>query len=410
MREFDRLGRPEFLRKYGFGPAVRYFVVHEGREYDSKALAGVAYGYQHRDEGPLRGGTVDFYGGQRTVVKQLRQLGFEVRDAADQEAPARSVSAETSPPRFWLKLVYNDEREDPVEYWRRASWVSDAHETLPNGRPKLRLDGQPTRQPSYAVGDELVVYDLEFERCPARLRVRTPPKFDPDRVGREGSPGDAARWGWLTEVELIAVLPAEDAPALGDLRVHPRSIRQRDHISLRQDQYAEAVRRISSGEDGGGLPDRPAARRRRSERVPIEAMNVEEVVLRDPPESRSKVMRRSEQRLVRSYAEFLEAAGRKISRRKIYDSDGEGPLYCDLYDESRGNLVEAKAAATRAAVRMAIGQLKDYRRFIRSCNRLALLTEERPRRDLERLLRREQISVVWRSGDHFEDNAGGRFT
>lgn len=41
--ERDELGREAFLKKYGFGEARSYVVVHEGREYDSKAaVAGVA--------------------------------------------------------------------------------------------------------------------------------------------------------------------------------------------------------------------------------------------------------------------------------------------------------------------------------------------------------------------------------
>jgi hypothetical protein len=44
MGEFDRLGRDAFLAKYGFGGARAYFLVHEGRRYDSKAIVGAAHG------------------------------------------------------------------------------------------------------------------------------------------------------------------------------------------------------------------------------------------------------------------------------------------------------------------------------------------------------------------------------
>ncbi len=50
-------------------------IVHEGEEYDSKAIAGVAHGIQHPEMGPLTSG--DFTGGGQTVSK-LRSLGFEV--------------------------------------------------------------------------------------------------------------------------------------------------------------------------------------------------------------------------------------------------------------------------------------------------------------------------------------------
>ena len=39
LDEFDRLGRESFLAQYGFGPARRYFLLHRGMRYDSKAIA-----------------------------------------------------------------------------------------------------------------------------------------------------------------------------------------------------------------------------------------------------------------------------------------------------------------------------------------------------------------------------------
>ena len=81
MAEFDELGRDEFLRRYGYGPAKRYFIREDGREYDSKAIAGVAVGFQHPQRGPLRSG--EFSGGEGTVKPQLERLGFTIveRDA-----------------------------------------------------------------------------------------------------------------------------------------------------------------------------------------------------------------------------------------------------------------------------------------------------------------------------------------
>jgi hypothetical protein len=38
IEEYDRLGREDFLRGYGFGPARDYRVMFNGREYDSKAI------------------------------------------------------------------------------------------------------------------------------------------------------------------------------------------------------------------------------------------------------------------------------------------------------------------------------------------------------------------------------------
>jgi hypothetical protein len=77
VREYDALGRDRFLEKYGFRPARSYFLVVEGRDYDSKAIVGVAHGYQFPAAGPLR--PEDFSGGQSTVKRKLDGLGFDVR-------------------------------------------------------------------------------------------------------------------------------------------------------------------------------------------------------------------------------------------------------------------------------------------------------------------------------------------
>ena len=76
VAEFDQIGRDAFLDKYGFGRARRYFLVHGGRRYDSKAIVGVAYGLQFPAVGPLR--PRDFTGGDATVKRRLKALGFEV--------------------------------------------------------------------------------------------------------------------------------------------------------------------------------------------------------------------------------------------------------------------------------------------------------------------------------------------
>jgi 5-methylcytosine-specific restriction protein A len=76
VAEFDRLGRDAFLTKHGFKNARQYFLVRGGRRYDSKAIAGVAHGYQFPDQGALR--AADFSGGEATVARVLGNLGFRV--------------------------------------------------------------------------------------------------------------------------------------------------------------------------------------------------------------------------------------------------------------------------------------------------------------------------------------------
>ncbi len=72
IEECDQLGRDAFLKRYGYREARDYFIVRNGRRYDSKAIAGVA----HRgvDGRVLR--AAEFSGGAATVGRVLGHLGF----------------------------------------------------------------------------------------------------------------------------------------------------------------------------------------------------------------------------------------------------------------------------------------------------------------------------------------------
>ena len=76
LKEFDQIGQEAFLHRYGFRRARTYFLEHNGKHYDSKAIAGVAYGYQFPERGPLR--WPEFNGGKNTVERRLTELGFTI--------------------------------------------------------------------------------------------------------------------------------------------------------------------------------------------------------------------------------------------------------------------------------------------------------------------------------------------
>src|SRR3954453_18351691 len=77
MIEFDRVGREAFLAKYAIDKARGWLLVDErGREYDAKAIAAAAHGYQFPAEGSLA--AVDFHGGEASA-RVLRRMGFTVR-------------------------------------------------------------------------------------------------------------------------------------------------------------------------------------------------------------------------------------------------------------------------------------------------------------------------------------------
>lgn len=96
MDEFDQLGRDAFLEKYGFGAALRYFILRDGRKYDSKAIYGAAHRIQFPESGEFT--SEDFSGGEHAVKQPLEALGFEFSDAgvshAGSVAHAGSITAE----------------------------------------------------------------------------------------------------------------------------------------------------------------------------------------------------------------------------------------------------------------------------------------------------------------------------
>ena len=76
IAECDSLGQDDFLERYGFGRARQYLLVHDGKRYDSKAIVGAAHGFLP-EEHPLTAG--EFSGGEVTVGRLLRRLGFTVQ-------------------------------------------------------------------------------------------------------------------------------------------------------------------------------------------------------------------------------------------------------------------------------------------------------------------------------------------
>ena len=122
------------------------------------------------------------------------------------------------------------------------------------------------------------------------------------------------------------------------------------------------------------------------------------------------VRARGEAALVHAYSEFLAGHGHRVTGRH-YVAEGESrPLRADLMVKDLNVLVEAKATDARHAIRMAIGQLHDYRRFEPTAPELAVLVPKEPMRDLRQLLDGLTIGCVWpRSrGDGFRDSVDGR--
>ena len=130
--------------------------------------------------------------------------------------------------------------------------------------------------------------------------------------------------------------------------------------------------------------------------IPIEQHLTERTLIepnREPYEAE-----RREQPLVLAYAAFLRAQGHEVDRLYLRPKD-EAPLLCDLFDQTTNTLIEAKGTVSRAAFRMAIGQLADYARLVEPAPQRVILLPERPRADLLSLATGEDIGVTWQIRD-----------
>lgn len=307
----------------------------------------------------------------------------------------------------WLKLGYfTDAVEAEGDYWLRRQWVSDGP-----GRssPRWRKRPKPSRGrkyppfgPAYEVGDRLVIYVTGLGRCPAILEVTAEPEWDPGRVDAEARQGDGNQWGVITKVKGVQSVALDQAPALESIGVAARSIRRKGHIGIKEWQYVEAERLIAGAQrrrPGGGTS---------STDVPIEEGEVEGYDVR--PAAAVKRAHRRELKLVHDYCGYIEQRGDEVSRKKLLPQGASHPLYSDIFNKSRLQLIEAKASTERNDIRMAIGQLADYARLIPGAPRRAVLLEAKPHPDLLELLDSQGIGAIWRAGSAFTDNARGEFT
>jgi hypothetical protein len=127
--------------------------------------------------------------------------------------------------------------------------------------------------------------------------------------------------------------------------------------------------------------------------IPVEQHLTERMVIepnREPYEAE-----RREQPLVLELAGALRAEGHEVDRLYLRPKGEPAPLLCDLYDQTTNTVIEAKGSVSRAAVRMAIGQLADYARLVKPAPGRMILVPEEPRPDLLGLATGEGIGVTW---------------
>lgn len=144
-----------------------------------------------------------------------------------------------------------------------------------------------------------------------------------------------------------------------------------------------------------------------SEDVPIEQQQTERAFV--TPNHQPYEAERREQRLVLELEAFLRRREHEVSRKRIVPPGEARPLFTDLYDATTGTLVEAKGTVERNSIRMAIGQLADYKRFVDDGKpqQLAVLVPSEPRPDLRDLLASQGIGWIYPNGEGFTDSSRG---
>lgn len=346
IREYDTLGREAFLEKYGFGPATRYYLGYNGNRYDSKAIIGVAHGYIAPNYTPM--GPGEFSGGEARVVSQLRKMGFTIEE--DGSRPTRN------PP--WT----DDELILALELYLKHGLLDDT-------------------------SLEVINLSHELNRLGTGVSRNDPTRFrNPNGVA-------------LKLANLAALDPAY--PGTGMTRGGRRDAVIWDRYSKDEDALVEAARLIRAG-------------------LPVEQADVESgavtVVARDfgtigtdpyvvQHRGGESLADRREMRLTEQFKEHLEGQGHQV---RVHEYRGTGrPTFCDLFDESNGVLYEAKGTVSREAIRMAIGQLFDYRFLEDHPVELAVLLPRKPTKGLVRLLLSLNIAVVWQTSAGFDQRTPG---
>jgi hypothetical protein len=104
---------------------------------------------------------------------------------------------------------------------------------------------------------------------------------------------------------------------------------------------------------------------------------------------------RREAALVIQLRDYLGREGRTLTRHRIRPTGLATSLLTDAFETATNTLYEAKADSSRESIRMAIGQLIDYSRFLPSV-RLAILLPSRPLEDLVELISHARIGLCYR--------------
>lgn len=145
IERYDELGQDGFLKRYHFKPALEYLLLHGGKAYDSKAIAGVAHGFatgEFMESGDFSGGLV--------IARALRGLGFEVTGGTDWEWDEIVLACDLVATSGWLTIPESDPRVPALSQFLRAQPNARYSEKFRSvGSVHRKLEDLRTAHPDY---------------------------------------------------------------------------------------------------------------------------------------------------------------------------------------------------------------------------------------------------------------------
>ncbi|MDQ0831545.1 hypothetical protein QF032_003389 [Streptomyces achromogenes] len=133
--------------------------------------------------------------------------------------------------------------------------------------------------------------------------------------------------------------------------------------------------------------------------IDIERLETEKTYV--DPNRESYEAERREGKLVLDFSAYLRTKGYRVNRQRILPEGETRPLLTDLYVPDLDLLIEAKGSVTRENMRMALGQLLDYNRFVRAKYQ-AVLVPSKPRPDLAELAKAAGQAIIWPQGNGYK--------
>jgi hypothetical protein len=208
-------------------------------------------------------------------------------------------------------------------------------------------------------------------------------------------------------IRLFEVVPGPRTPGgkqqryVGEFRIDEASPWRREDDQRPEDPRSLIVFRLLATSDVAvtSTGSRPGPSDRETFTIAPAQNNPQDEVQRGVIEP--LVARRREAKLMKRFEEHLEKLGHEIGCLRGVPKGSSRVLVSDTFDVTTRTLYEAKGATTRENVRMAIGQLLDYRRFIEPAPVCAVLLPVRPPQDLVDLIHSCGFTLVYEDGKTF---------